>query len=150
MTIEADGEDLYAMVSYESHPTCQYYIYGFTDDEGSTLACTKLAEDDKNKIFTEMVKHIAIHNTQPSDYDKINKEKLIKKYHAKSTDSQLDIAYLYIKNDSKVTLDESYSLKELKNVDFLIGKAEGEFKIEPGQDFLVVFKRKVNGPWSWK
>lgn len=49
-----------------------------------------------------------------------------------------------------MTLEESYSLKELKNVDFLIGKADGEFTVAPGQDYLVVFKRKANGPWSWK
>jgi len=38
----------------------------------------------------------------------------------------------------------------LNNVEFVVGKAEGEFILKPGEDFLTVFLRKKNGPWTWK
>eukprot|EP00801_Mesodinium_rubrum_P002120 Mrub_02120.p1 GENE.Mrub_02120~~Mrub_02120.p1 ORF type:complete len:600 (-),score=155.10 Mrub_02120:35-1783(-) len=150
LTIQCNKEDVYAFVSYESDPKINFYMYGFTDDLNTQIKCEKLEADERDKMFKNMITHIAIKCTPHSDYTKVNNQKDIHKFHAKSTDSQLDIAYLYVQNNSKTTLVEGYTFKDMVNLEFVVGKPEGEFTLQPGEEFLAVFKRKKNGPWSWK
>jgi len=109
-----------------------------------------LEDEHKQLVFEQMVKKIALKRTTGSDYSKVQKGlETIVKYHSKSTDSQLDLGYLLVVNNSTSVLDESYTFKDLKNVKFILGSPEGAFKLAPGSEILLVFKRVENKPWSW-